>query len=351
MPSRILIYRLGSLGDTVLALPCFRLVRQTYPRAAITVLTNAPVSGQAAPLESVLAHTGLIDDVIPYPLGLRDPRRLAGLIRRLRARKFDLAISLAAARGLGASIRDLLFLKACGIPRIVGIPFRRRDLLCLRRPENLQLFEAESARLWRRARAILPPGTAPTPDFDLTLHEEERATADRLLAEAGIAIPFLAASLGTKTPLNDWGDENWCALLERTSPAHPRLGLVLLGSAAEAARSTALLASWAGPKVQLCGQASPRVSAAILARAALYLGHDSGPLHLAAAAGVRCLAIYSARCPPGQWFPPGEGHALLYPFSFFDPQRTADPLHQQAALASIGVEEVFLTLNALLGQP
>ena len=54
---RILIYRLGSLGDTVVALPCFRLIRSHYPEAEITVLTNIPVSGKAAPLKACLLYT------------------------------------------------------------------------------------------------------------------------------------------------------------------------------------------------------------------------------------------------------------------------------------------------------
>jgi len=127
---RILVYRLGSLGDTVVALPCFRLIRKTYPPARITVLTNIPVSGKAAPLESILENTGLIDAIIPYPLGLRDAHALLQLRAQIAREKFDLVISLAAARGRAASIRDYLFFRACGIRKIVGIPWSRRDLVC-----------------------------------------------------------------------------------------------------------------------------------------------------------------------------------------------------------------------------
>jgi heptosyltransferase-3 len=346
---RILIYRLGSLGDTVLALPCFRLVRETHPGAAITVLTNAPVSGKAAPLEAVLAGMGLIDGVIPYPLGLRDPRQIAALIGRLRREKFDLAISLAAPRGLSASIRDWLFLKACGIPRIAGIPFQRRDLVPARRSDGA-LFESEAERLARRVREFGAIDLSDPRRFDLGLNAEEKAEANRLLAGAGIAGPFLAASIGTKTPLNDWGEANWRRLLEEVTRTHPNLGLVFLGSADESVRSQNLLGGWHGPGADLCGKTSPRVSAAVLARAALYLGHDSGPMHLAAAAGTRCVAIYSARCPPGQWFPLGADHENLYPLSFYDPARTTDGAWQREALASIRVEEVLAAVSAGLGR-
>jgi heptosyltransferase-3 len=344
---RILIYRLGSLGDTVLVLPSFRLVRETYPAASITVLTNSPISGKAAPLESILTSSGLIDDVIHYPVGLRDTRQLVALIRRLRAEKFDLVVSLAAARGLMASMRDLLFFKICGISKAVGIPFQHRDLVCVPGRDNI-LFESEAIRLLRRVSSL---GQADLNDrkwIDLGLTAEERSEAIRLLAAAGIEGNFIVASLGTKSLLKDWGTLNWTTLLEKLRPAHPNLGLVLLGSADEFDRSAHLLKLWDGPNANLCGTTSPRVSAAVLERAILYVGHDSGPMHLAAAAGIPCVAIFSAIAPPGQWYPLGSGHVILYPTAFFDPQRTNDPGHQKAALASIKVDDVLQAIGSIL---
>jgi ADP-heptose:LPS heptosyltransferase len=268
-------------------------------------------------------------------------------VLQLRDGQFDLAVSLTAARGLVSSFRDYLFLHTCRANRIVGIPFERRDMVPLREPDGL--YESEAERLLRRVACF---GQADLRDprwYDLALGEEEKSAADRLLSDVLVTKPFLAASLGTKTPLNDWGETNWRQLLDETSRAHPGLGLVLLGSADEALRSKALLSSWHGPAADLCGQTSPRISAAILSRAALFTGHDSGPMHLAAAAGARCVVIYSARCPPGQWFPLGSGHTNLYPFDFYDPRRVTDLAHQQAALASIGVGQVRDAISAGLG--
>src|SRR5262249_62394923 len=56
----ILIFRTGSLGDTIVALPCFHWIARSFPESRRIVLTNTPVSEKAAPLESILANTGLI---------------------------------------------------------------------------------------------------------------------------------------------------------------------------------------------------------------------------------------------------------------------------------------------------
>ena len=345
---RILIYRLGSLGDTVLALPCFHLIRQAHPEALITVLTNAPVSGKAAPLESILGSSGLIDDVIHYPVGLRDPRQLIALVRRLRAGKFDLLISLAAARGLVASLRDHLFFKACGIPKIIGIPFQRRDLICGRRPDGV-LFESEVPRLLRRVSSLGHVDLDDRKWVNLNLTATEKAEADQLLSSGMIKGRFIVASLGTKSLLKDWGTPSWSELLRKLSQAHPTLGLVLLGSPDEFDRSAGLLKDWQGPTLNLCGITPPRVSAAILQKALMYVGHDSGPMHLAAAAGTRCVAIFSAHAPPGQWYPVGKGHAILYPMAFFAAERMNDLEYQNKALGSITVSDVLKATETILG--
>jgi len=70
------IYRLGSLGDTVVALPCFHKVAQTWPNAERIVLTNFPVSSKAAPLEVILREGGLIQAAIAYPVGTRSINEL-----------------------------------------------------------------------------------------------------------------------------------------------------------------------------------------------------------------------------------------------------------------------------------
>ena len=345
---RVLVYRLGSLGDTVLALPCFHLIREAFPNAQVTVLTNAPVSGKAAPLEAVLGSSGLVDEVLHYPVGLRDMGELKKLRDRLRAEKFNVVISLAASRGLVASLRDLLFFRACGIPRTIGFPFKRLDLASALRADQSGLYESEADRLLRRISRL---GTADLADrkwFNLHLTAAEREDAVRLLLAHHLPEKFIAASLGTKTQLNDWGTENWSNLLHQLSARHPDLGVVLLGSADESVRSQALLESWTGPSANLCGQASPRVSAALFEGASAYIGHDSGPMHLAAAAGVRCVGIFSARCPPGQWFPLGRGHTPLYPSSFYDPTLINDLGHQKRALASIKVADVLAAVETIL---
>src|SRR5437667_11523770 len=81
---RILIYRLGSLGDTVVALPALRLVARAFPDAERWALTNFSVSTKAAPMASVLEGTGLVHGYLEYPAGLRNAAGLSKLRRDIR---------------------------------------------------------------------------------------------------------------------------------------------------------------------------------------------------------------------------------------------------------------------------
>ncbi len=306
---RVLIYRLGSLGDTCVALPALRIVREWCPRAHITLLTNLPVSVKAAPSIALLDGMGLVGDYLGYPVGMRNPLKLMSLVWKLRRRRFETVVNLAAWRGDGALRRDAWFFRACGICHSVGFGAQEGGPL---RISGSGEAEREAERLLRRVAAL---GTADLADrrwYDLSLTPAELKKAQQILSEGGVAVDFIAISLGAKLPVNEWGQENWRRLVCELGARHPELGVVFVGSSDETERSRDYLKAWPGPKLNLCGKCTPRESAAVLAQARIFVGHDSGPMHLAAAVGTPCVAIFAARNPPGQWFPLGEGHEVLY---------------------------------------
>lgn len=310
---RVLIYRLGSLGDTVVSLPCLHLVARAYPRAERRLLTNESLGGKAAPVELVLAGSGLVTGTaIRYPANTRNPASLFRLRREIRAFDPDLLVYLTESRGVGVALRDVAFFRTCGIGRIVGAPLSN-DLALYRYLPRERRWEREAARL---ARCLAPLGDAlldKRESWDLRFSAAERARADAALGEWDGAQSFVAFSVGTKWSENDWGDARWSETLAALTAAAPGLGLVLTGSADEAARSDALGVYWKGPVLNLCGRLPPRESALVIARARLFLGHDSGPMHLAASVGTPAIAVFSRRIRPGIWFPYGPGHVPLYP--------------------------------------
>ena len=307
---RVLIFRLGSLGDTIVALPAFHLIAKAYPAAQRWVLTQTNADPKAASLPQILAGSGLVHGFIQYPLRTRAPRELLRLRREIRRFRPDVLVYLAEPRGWLRTQRDALFFRSCGIRRLIGVPYSR-DLRHRRQLET-DRFEFEGARLLRCLRPLGNAAIDADGSFDLGLTEHEKTAARAALHPLPPSRSVLMLSIGAKVDVKDWGDENWSALLRRLAGPLCEWSLVALGAGVERERSARLLAAWPGQSLNLCGELSVRESAAVLERARLFVGHDSGPMHLASAVGTTCVAIFSSRDLPGEWFPRGRQHRVLY---------------------------------------
>lgn len=317
MPSRqvkrVLVYRLGSIGDFVVALPCLHLIRKCFPTQQIGLLTNCPAESLAAPAQSVLENAGLIDEYLTYPLRTRNVGELGKLVSTMRSFRPDLFVYLAPRPRLSLVVRDYLFFRLSGASRMVGFPFNRTIRFCA---EIRPGFREPEARRLARCISALGDAEADQPvGWSLRLTASEIAAADEVIrtgsAEGNEGGRFIGLSLGTKQSVNDWGDENWRMVLRDLNDS--RLGVVLIGAAADRERSSEVSRDWSGPVINACGQLNPRQSAALIKRMDVLFCHDSGPMHLAAAVGTPCIAVFSTNNPPGQWFPFGSGHHNFYP--------------------------------------
>jgi heptosyltransferase III len=311
---KVLIRRLGSLGDTLVALPAFRLVRDAFPEARITVLTNHAHSDHAKSvgMQAILAGAGLVDDYLYYPLGLRDPGELFRLRNRIARERFDIIVYVSSPDSTALKvIRDALFFLGCGIRRQYGVPYTRRGRSNAR-VAGTDLYQSESDRLVSNLQGLGKVDLSDDRWWNLGLSADEQKQAHGYLSGTIDDSPFFALSVGTKAQTSDWTQPNWLALVRALNDRYSDRGLVMVGSPDEYDRSESLLNNWSGRRLNLCGKPSPRVSAAILGKADLYLGHDSGPMHLAANVGTPCVAVFSARMHPGVWYPRGNGHQLIY---------------------------------------
>lgn len=315
---RILIYRLGSLGDTITALPVFNKIVDTYPDADIALLTNKPIMARAAAIESVLGNSYFFNRVLNYPVGTRNPRLLFKLIREIRSFKPDMVCYLASVRSSGniraaklTAWRDRLFFRAAGIKQFIGFPILDADF-CLGIDPQTNDFEWEAARLARRFMALGNINLDNDAVWNLHLTEQELTDASDVIDTFTSGSPFVVASIGTKSQVNDWEQQNWTSFFKKLGASLPGGHLIMLGATDEAERSDLCLAVWPGKGLNLCGQTSPRVSAAILKQAQVFIGLDSGPMHLAASVGTPCVSIFSARGLPRQWYPRGRNNKILY---------------------------------------
>ena len=328
--STIVIYRLGSLGDTVVALPCFHRIAETFPQQRRIVLTNLPVSSKAAPLDVILRPGGFIDGVIAYPVGLRSLKSLLHLRRELMQTGSRTLIYLAANRGFFVVLRDVIFFRLCGFKKIIGAPLTP-DLRNNRIDSYQGKEEPEAERLVRTMRCIGDINLNSPAVWDLRLTPEEIRIGEEAVAKLDGA-KFFAVNMGGKESSKDWGEKNWSELITTLLPKLPSLALVVVGTTEDTERGERLMRLWPYGGVNLCGLLSPRESASVLAKALFFVGHDSGPLHLAATVQTPCVGLFGDFNRPCKWHPYGSKHHII---------------HDLRGIEEIGVQQVVDSILSL----
>ena len=307
---RILVFRIGSMGDALVALPSFKALRRVEPDAEIILLTNAPFGGgvKAAPSFLVLQGSGAVDGYLEYKQGSH-PIQMFELLVALRRLNINKAIYLMPLRNRRQRLRDEIFLRLAGCRQIEGMEASKVEVKRVFLIKQ-QRYESEASRLLRAVGGN--PLALTEGEFSLELSALEQQAAEQLLPPRAAGAARFVVSIGTKSPANDWGQVNWLKLVRLLAEQMPGSFLILIGSQDEHARCAALGGSFYNRSINLCGKLSPRQSAAVIGVSDLYLGHDSGPMHLAAAVATPLIGIFSARNLPGIWFPFGANSRIFY---------------------------------------
>lgn len=308
----ILIYRIGSIGDTVVALPSLWHIRNLYPNSKITILTNFPAeaSVKECSLSLILDGTGICNDYIQYPSFKLSLSRIIKLIIEIRKSKPDLFFYLMPNRTFIQLFRDFIFFKSILFLKIIGLNFSKKyQSRSFIRDKNI--WEHESHRLARLIEEVGHVDCDNAISWDLNLSKMEYELAGNLLEPLNNKI-FLVFSVGTKAPVKDWGHDNWHELIIELNKIYPQFSIVFVGSNDEYDRCQSLSRLWSNDAINLCGKISPRISAAVISFGQVFVGHDSGPMHLAACVSTPIVAIFSSANRPGEWYPYGKANEILY---------------------------------------
>lgn len=347
---KVLIYRLGSFGDTVVALPCLHLIARSFPNAERRMLTNFPVHAKAPASAAIIGDSGLVHSYMRYDYGTRSPRELWRLIREIRAYKPDVLIYLIQRKPKGVQ-RDHFFFKLAGVKRIIGIPENHEFIRGYDAATGMH--EHESVRLARTLSALGDAKPSDLANWSLHLTEAERQRAVEVLAPVA-GRPLIICAPGTKMQAKEWDREKWQSLLARLYANYPGYGLAMVGAAEDGEVSGFSAAGWSGPKVDLCGKLTPRETGAVFEHAAgsnsVFLGLDSGPMHMAYAVGLRCVIAFSARGFPGAWYPVGPGHEVIFhKVSCAGCYLETCITEKRRCMTSITVEEILAAVTRVLG--
>lgn len=294
---RIVVIKLGDLGDFVLTTPALRALREAQPSARIDLL--APASASA-----VLSGTDLIDCHLRMPQVLLEaaPRRgpagavfLGAFAGALRRRRYDAAVLLQhLTAGPGVAKYAALVL-ATGAPRRYGLDNGRGWFLTDRAPD--EGFSAHHEAAYRlRVVGLLGADTRPR-RAELPIEPADRAHASQLVAGLGGPLVAIHPGSGPYARARRWPLERFVAVGRAVRDRHGA-GLVIVGNEGEL---NAPLAAATGGR-DLTGRTSLGHLGALLASVDLLVTNDSGVMHVAAAVGARMVAVFG-QTDPRAWGP------------------------------------------------
>jgi heptosyltransferase-2 len=329
----LLVVRLSSLGDLVLAQPLVTALAEAGHR--VTLLTKpenralgAMFPGLAKVAVSPLELNPAYDIVLDLHGTLRARRwsRKAPSVSRVRYAKHALARRLLVRPG--------------------GHPVFWNAWSGLRGRVSVADWYAQAARRAGLTFTLQAPR--------LEIPAQAQAEAESLLRQAGLSPQERWAALapGARWPTKQWPLEFFAALAARLEQAAD-VRAAVVGGPGEERMGQDLMRRAGGRAVSLAGQSSVPVLAALLSRCALFAGNDSGPMHLAMAAGAPVLAFFGPTVAGFGFMPLASPRVRILerpldcrPCSLHGARRC--PLGHHDCLRQIGPEEAFQAAKPLL---
>jgi len=297
---KVLVIKLGGLGELVQAFPAFERIRAAHPNAKITLLTTQPYAALArlSPFFNQVE-----DDGRPH-----GPGGWAALVVRLRHARYDRVYDLQNDAGSKLIFQALRPNPPPWSGTALGCALPHRNA----HREHMHLLERQAdqlkdAGIW--PDAPVRPLSAPPPDISWIL---ARSPQPRSTPAAGARRPLviLAPGSSAKSPEKRWPIERYGELARRLQEAGD--DVVVIGALQEAALAHAV--QRLAPRTRdLTGRTDFAQIAALGARAALAVGNEVGALHLIAAAGAPTIALFSNASDPTLAAPRGHVTVLQSP--------------------------------------
>lgn len=309
---KALVYRPGSLGDTLVSLPAIAEIRRQYPNHRLALLTERPVAGstRVSPW-TILKETGWFDEVHFYVVkaaSAADRFDNFSLAMRLRATRFDDVFSLAPPRTRRQLRTDSYIFRG-----VVGARRYHAARRAAWPPADLDAPHGEHEGL--RLLRIVNPAAAGDAlgNFRLAVPDTEEAIGRGVLNELGIRPDHMLIGVGPGSGRSAtvWPAERFAAVGKALLGRFRNIVLLAIGGSNERQLCHQLCAGWGPRSHNLAGRLSVFGSASVLSQCETFIGNDSGATHLAAMVGIPCVAIFSARNAPGQWEPLGRHHVVI----------------------------------------
>ncbi|MBI5876581.1 MAG: glycosyltransferase family 9 protein [Chloroflexi bacterium] len=377
-PQHILVIKLSDIGDVLTATPALRALRQTFSGARIDILVppgSAGILSGSTLIDEVIVFDKFVYDEIGDALGPGAVASALSFFRQLRTRRYDTLVLLHHLSTRWGALKWQLLAGAVGAPVRAGLDNGRGGFLTHRVPDagfgakhevehGLAVVEAIGAKTTDRLLDLPISSRDQTAAEHLISHQffpavrpamlnPQQTTDPRLLALRPIPDRIVAVhpGSGSYSPARRWPLERWEQLGQAliTRGAH----VLIVGTSGDGGRE---LGQRLPAATDLTGKTTLLQLASVLQNCDLFVGADSGVMHVACAAGARVVALFGTTNPKawGPWTAPGHSVVVASetpgcPCAYIGFRLPSKADEQAACMEGIGVERVLEAINGLIG--
>jgi ADP-heptose:LPS heptosyltransferase len=200
-------------------------------------------------------------------------------------------------------LKKLIYLRIVGVNRNVygirmnnSVGFLKKDQYI----ENLYQHQIISALKTLEEISIKTEEVV----FNIQIPESEKQLVDKIWSKNNLNNSFvIAIHTGSKQKVKMWPLENMLTLCYRILKRNPLYEIVIIGGKEDSVNGEWLVGKLGNRSLNLCGKTTLMQTSDILRRCKLFIGNDSGPMHLASAVGTPVIAIFSSIVFPVFWKP------------------------------------------------
>lgn len=324
------------MGDIILTTPALRAIKTFWPEAHLSYVIESPYV-------RLIEGNGLVEEIIILEPKLPWPQLLKK-IKTIRAKKFDVVIDF------HGGPRSSLIALMSGAQLRIGYANKFRGWIYHHRvprcyasgpvhsvTNHLNLVKTLNPAIKEDFPLLIPPATP-----------EERKKIEAFWHQTGLlSRKVIAVHISAGNRFRDWGKENWLIFLKRLL-SFPEVIPLLIGSQEDIPREKEIQENLEKPVPSLVGQTSLGELIATLEKADLFIGPDSGPMHLAAALNKPIVALFGPTIPAH--FAPWQAKSIILEKSLpCRPCRQRScPQNNFPCIQSISPQEVLEAVGQLI---
>ena len=341
---KILVFRIPSqIGDTIVAIPAFKLIKKKHPNAKIILLTNYSQKTHFNP-KSLLSQIEVFDEFLVYKNNFISLLKTLLKIRIINPKKmYYLGYAFTKKRLL----RDSLFFATLGGIRLIqGLKINSDNLKIKFNDKGKPIkMQKESKRLSqiieKKDDCLEFRPYIKISDFSLN-------KARTLINQIKNYSFIIAIGHESKLKEKNWPTEKFSILVKEILQYHDDTAFVILGSNENKITGDYIRDTTNQKRViNLAGTISILESAAILSLCKLFIGVDSGTMHLASAMNLRCIALFSTMSNPGLWEPFGDDNIIIRNYERYYSKKLYTPNNLKKSMEMIKEKEVFIAFKKI----